>query len=172
MERTKIKELFAGHKRTLARTAYLIKQIAHCETTLDGILADYRKEVAEMSLGRLSPSIQIQTDGRHHYADPTSKAGVTLAGGKEPYEAKLLRQKIITYVNEIEKLEWDAKLVEFSLNGLRERDRWIIETKDIEGNSWSAVSDAFFHRYGVGYSLSGLKHIRAQALERAGRIIM
>lgn len=161
----KVDQFLKDHKMTVGRHKYLVSMIEELKSQAE----DWKKNLAEdiVSLGG-----QV-IDGMPHgttVGNPTERFGIMLASGFTPEGLKELEQEIRKLEKEAHDKEVSIRIVEAWLDGLTEKERWIVEKQVIDGMYWREVVSEYHRQYGEEYSKEGLKRIRDGAVSKIYRM--
>ena len=157
----KVDQLLKDHKMTVGRHKYLVSMIDELKCQAE----EWSKNIAEdiVTLGNQS------IDGMPHgttVGNPTERFGIMLASGFTPAGLKELEHEIRQLEKEAHEKAVSIKIVEAWLDGLTEKERWIVEKQLIDGMYWREVVSEYHRRYGEEYSKEGLKRIRDSAVSK------
>ena len=108
----------------------------------------------------------LQYTGMPHgsgVSDVTGRVAVRFADGYKP-QYVLENEQDLRNLEE-EKSAADAVILFVGgwLNALNERERFVIEQKDCNGQTWAKVTDEFCKQFGMAYSKEGIKRIHDKA---------
>ena len=103
-------------------------------------------------------------------SDPTAQIGIAAADGLMTSEMKNIFQEIRELERELRGQRIVVHFVTAWLNGLNEKERWIIEKQVIDGAYWREVIFGFKAKFGDEYSKDGLKRIKRSAMNKIYRI--
>lgn len=103
-------------------------------------------------------------------SDPTARIGIAVADGCMTDDMKILQKEIEDLEYELRKRKIVVHFVAAWLDGLNEKERWIIEKQVIDGSYWREVIFSYKAKFGDEYSKDGLKRIKKNALNKIYRI--
>lgn len=157
----KVDQIIREHKMTVSRYKYLMNVIDELKRQAE----IWSRHIAEdiVTLGNQT------IDGMPHgttVGNPTEKFGIMLASGFTPAGLKELKGEIARLENEAHEKSVNIRIVEAWLDGLSEKERWLVEKQVIDGAYWREVIAEYHRRYGEEYSKEGLKRIRDNAMAK------
>lgn len=130
---------------------------------------------AEIELARGNLEVDAATAYNYELSDmprgtavgrPTEQIGLKLASGWEPDHIKAMEQEMQLYQQEYDKRYLDELFVTAWLEGLPERERWLIETQVIDGVFWRDVLIRYRKKFGTDASKDTLQRVKTKALEQ------
>ena len=157
----KADQMLRDYKVFLGRCKYLTALI--CELKAEA--AAWRENLADELAGVGAQNL----DGMPHgttVGNPTERLGIMLAEGFTPDGLKTLEEQIVDYQRELNEKSVTVHFVEAWLDGLTEKERWIVQMQVIEGAYWREIVMEYHRRYGEEYSREGLKKIRDAAVRK------
>lgn len=161
----KVDQLLRDHKMTVGRRKYLENVIEELK-----MQAEYWKNHVADDLVTLGSQV---VDGMPHgttVGNPTERFGIMLASGYTPDGLKELEAEIRNLESEEHERAVNIRIVEAWLDGLTEKERWLVESQLIEGMYWRQVVSEYHSKYGEEYSKEGLKRIRDIAIAKIYRM--
>lgn len=161
MTRDKVDELLKRYRFEVGRYAYLDAQAKEIERQINKMRDMLIYDVASIQ----SPVISDMPKGTS-IGDPTQRVGTLLADGWEPQEIKDLVASLVGISAQRSESKLVVDFVSAWLDGLTERERWMIEKQVIDGEFWSMIIPAFSTTFGEAMSKDTLKRIRNRALEK------
>lgn len=99
-------------------------------------------------------------------SQPTERIGLQLASGWEPDDVKAMRAELDAAMEEAEWRELDDHFVHAWLEGLPDRERWLIQNQVIDGVFWRDVLIRYRREFGTDVSKDTLQRVKARAMER------
>ena len=157
--------MLRDYKQFLGRCKYLSALIPELEEEAEHWRSDVHSEVIGIGGQNM--------DGMPHggtVGSPTERIGIMLAMGYEPKGLQDLEKEIKAYKEELQHKLVTVHFVEAWLDGLTDKERWIVERQVIDGAYWREVTSEYRHRYGEEYSKEGLKRIKVSAMEKIHRM--
>jgi len=154
-------QMLRDYKMFLGRCKYLSALIPE----LKAEAAAWRDNLAEelCSIGGQN------LDGMPHgstVGNPTERLGIMLADGYTPDGLKELEKQIVDYERELSEKSMTVHFVDAWLDGLTEKESWIVRMQVIEGAYWREIVMEYHRRYGEEYSREGLKKIKDGAIAK------
>lgn len=161
MTQEQVTEILKGYK-------YAVGRCGHLSTELDLLARQIKaaKDGKAADLAAVRP--QQITDMPHgtQVGNPTEKFGLMLASGWEPEHIKEMQARYAQLTAELHNCELLVNFVESWLEGLTERERWIVEQQVIEGRFWKDVQTDYRRQFEELCSKDTLKRLRARAMEK------
>lgn len=161
MTRETVDRLLANHRENVGRylhiEAEMMRLKGELETAMSNLTLDtstaHNYELSDMPRG-------------HMVGQPTEQIAIKLASGWKPDYILKIEQQLAEC--EAERNERNIKImfVEGWLQGLPERERWLIETQVIDGVFWRDVLVRYHQKFGVDASKDTLQRVKARAMER------
>ena len=167
MDRDHVNAMLRDYRDNLGRCGHLRMEIKRNEMQIARALESFRKEAAGPSVSRLTDAPRGSVPG-----DPTAALGLMLAGDEVPEdspqgrEIARLRLENARLAAELDVRQMKVEYVDSWLNGLTDRERWVIEHHIIDREIWYDVMIAFNKRYTDDVSKDRLKRLQTRALER------
>lgn len=161
----KVDRILKEHKMTVGRYKYLVSMIDELKRQAESWKAHIAEDI--VTLGGQN------VDGMPHgttVGNPTERFGIMLASGYTPAGLKELEFEIRQLEREAHEKSVSIKIVEAWLEGLSEKERWLVEKQLIDGMYWREVVSEYHRRYGEEYSKEGLKKIRDGAVSKIHRM--
>lgn len=156
----RIEEMLKTYRFEVGRCGHLGNDIDLLEAQINKA----REELAEELAG---PGAQVITDMPRGttVGNPTEKLGIMLASGYKTDEIREMEAKLSEMLAEYTERRKTVRYVESWLNGLPERERWMIEMQVIDGVIWREIIAKYPERFGEYRSKDTLKRIRDRAIE-------
>ncbi len=161
MRRAEVDRLLANHRANEGRCKHLEAEIKRLEAELE---REKRDIAAEAVASATAPRV---LDGMPHergISKPTERLGIALADGWIPTHMRDLMDDIDADRRELARRELERAFVSAWLDGLPDRERWIIQQQVIDHVYWRDVAARYALVWGVDYSIDTLKRIKARAL--------
>ena len=157
-------ELFQNYRANKARLTLLNERKEEIRQEIDrmkeSILEDHQ---------HISPSL----DGLPHgsgIGNPTQSIAVMMADGTTP-EIQQQEKKLMEIMQEAACLVRLAKYADILLEGLPEKERFVIRSHLIDGCTWEETAAGFEKQFMYPYTTEGLRKIQKRAVSIAERII-
>lgn len=153
--------MLKGYRAAKGRAAHISVEISRLKTELQRTIEADREETADIT-GQHYSTMPRGSD----IGNPTEEKGLQLYNLQPSPEATDIRQRIheLTLIQERSLII--VLFVEAWLQGLTEKERWIIEKQAIDGMSWREVA----YRYNVDFGYTAkpdtLKRIKRTAIEK------
>lgn len=157
----KADQMLRDYKVFLGRCKYLSALIREMKADA----AAWRENLADELSGVGAQNL----DGMPHgtsVGNPTERLGIMLADGYVVDGLRDLEKQIAEYERELKDKSITLHFVEAWLDGLTEKERWIVQMQVIEGAYWREIIMEYHRRYGEEYSREGLKKIRDAAVRK------
>ena len=156
-----VDEMLKGYRAAKGRTAHIDVEIARLQAKRDATIEADRCELADIT-GQHYSSMPHGTD----CGNPTEDKGIRLLGMPMSQEARNLTIQIEELLRTREKARITVMFVEAWMQGLTEKERWLIEKQTIDGVSWKEVSWHYTTAFGRSATLDSLKRIRRAAISK------
>ena len=108
-------------------------------------------------------------DGMPHgttVGNPTEKKGMQLAGQAESAELKSIREEIRAAEDELRHREFITTFVDAWLCGLKEKEKWLVESIYFEQMTYRQIVPKYEERYGEHCSKDNLRRLKKKALDK------
>lgn len=130
------------------------------------ILQKRIEKLQNEAIGDAALSCQHYNDMPHGsgISDATGRVAIQFADGYKPQYISDNENDLKVLIDEKEAADAVVHFVDAWLQCLNEQERYIVERKMIDGESWRIVADEFGKRFGTAYSKEGVKRIRDRAL--------
>ena len=164
MQQKRVDEMLRSFNETVARCVHLEHEIP----TLKKLVKSLRETLLEDEISTTS----VLSDMPHGtiISNPTERLGLKIASGYVSEDILDLEKEIREKEIELEELRPNVIYVETWMRGLNEREKFLVERKQIAGEFWRVIADEFRERFGAEYSKNGLKNIYTSAMEKIYRI--
>lgn len=161
MTRDRVDAILKGYRFDVGRCGHLAQEIQMLDV-------QYKNEQADMIHALVSPHPQQLTDMPRgtQVGNPTEKYGIMLASNYATDEMRELEIQILAKQDEYNERKARVVFVQSWLEGLTERERWMIETQVIDGVFWKDVGVQYAQRFGENVSKDTLKRLRDRAMEK------
>ena len=160
MTREQMEQELRAYRENAARLSVLQARAIEIEHTLMELRAD-------------NSGIGAQNiDGMPHGTSPgsiTERMALLAVAGESP-EVRDLQRELDTVQTEAHALGRRTGAVERWLNGLNERERWVVEMFYFEGLFWSIVRRRYEDRYRVTLSDRWARQMKHEALAKMQRV--
>lgn len=160
MTRDNVNELLANHRTNTGRCLYLEAEIDRLRGEINRAKANLAMDVATAHNYELSDMPRGSAVGQ-----PTERLGLRLASGWTPDYISDMERELAGLEREHRERATRRTFVEAWLNGLAERERWLIEQQVIDGVYWRDVLIRYRRKFGADCSLDTLKRVKAKALD-------
>ena len=173
MDRGQVDALLKGYQENKGRCSYLRTMVRALERQIDEAEKEARDDILfgshfAMAEKPSTGELVVLPKG-NMTGDPTGNAAIRLADGASK-ETRALKIQLSDTLRELSIASEKVQCVEAWLEGLGERERWIIEEHTIKEHFWSTVMDGYADRYGAEFSKEALKRIKANAMEKIYRM--
>lgn len=160
-------QMLHDYREHLGRCRSLEQEIKEIEATLQRLRASMVADAA-------APGSQ-NMDGMPRgtaIGNPTERIGGMFADGYVPEYIRELEEELTAKRAEYQRISATVVFVGAWLEGLADRERWIIETQVIDGVPWRRVVAMYREKYGEIRTRDGLKKLRLRALEKIYRMAL
>lgn len=160
MTRERIEEMLKTYRFEVGRCG-------HLETEMEQLKREIENAKAGLAGDLAGPGAQTISDMPRGTAvgNPTEKLGIMLASGYKSEEMQDMEAKLAELLAEYTERKKTVVYVERWLNGLPERERWMIEMQVVDGVIWREIIVKYPERFGEYRSKDTLKRIRDRAFE-------
>ena len=155
-----VKHYIKHYKECVVRCLHLKTEIDELKTILERI---DKAKVADLI------SITQKWDIMPHgtgVGDPTGTAAEKICDGDRTLYAKQIEKEIENKKEELQKRTAMISYVDAWLQILSEREKFVIQSRCIDGILWGEVEEGFFQTFGLRYSQQGLKRILNRGIEK------
>ena len=160
----RVDEMLKSYRESIGRCGHLEYEIKERQNTIESL----RKTIVEDSVLAGQPMSGMPRSGK--ISDPTGQIGSAAADGCMTEEMKELQKEINALEAELRIKKIVVHFVDAWLDGLNEKERWIIEKQVIDGAYWREVIFSYKTKFGEEYSKDGLKRIKKNAMNKIYRI--
>lgn len=160
----RVDEMLKSYRECIGRCGHLEYEIQERRDMIESL----RKTMVEDSVLGAQPMSGMPRGGK--LSDPTARIGAAVADGCMTDDMKFLQKEIDELEYELRKRKIVVHFVAAWLDGLNEKERWIIEKQVIDGAYWREVIFSYKAKFGDEYSKDGLKRIKKNALNKIYRI--
>lgn len=144
-----------------------VGRCGHLENDIEQLKRDIEREKNGLAADLAGPGAQVITDMPRGttVGNPTEKHGIMLATGWVSEAVKEMEARLGELEAEYKERRKTVEYVESWLNGLSERERWMVEAQVIDGVIWREILMQYQERFGEYRSKDTLKRIRDKAME-------
>jgi len=161
MRREKVDEMLKAYRFEVGRCGHLETEINRLRKEID---------LCRSSLAEDAASIQSQQlTGMPHgttVSSPTERIGIMLASGWQPEYLGSMEAELRRLEDEYSERHFTVLFVSSWLQGLSERERWIIEHQVIDGEYWKDIATAYKLAYSEECSKDSLKRLKLRAMSK------
>lgn len=161
MELERIQLMLKDYKACLGRCNHLKTEMNVLERQIEVIKADTAETLASPKPRVLSDMPRGTTIG-----NPTEKYGGMLADGFKTDEQVLLEGKLAQITAEYNEKIATVEYVNSWMSGLSDRERVVIRSNMIEGDTWKDTVNSYNQRFGDTVSKDTLKRIKDRAMDK------
>ena len=161
MTHESVDAMLKDYKFSLGRVGHLGTEIERLRREIDRERAGLAEDVAAINAQQITDMPRGTTVG-----NPTERSGLKLASGWTPEHIREMEQELAAMDAEWSKRRLTVMFVEAWLNGLGERERWIIEQQIIDEVFWRDIIIHYRATYHEEASKDTLKRLRNKALEK------
>ena len=160
MEPNEVRYCLDHYRESVARSAFLktetenlAKMIRQMKDTLVENSVSITQKWSEMPHGC-------------EVGDPTARLAQRIADGDTPEYLREMEAEMRKKLEEYSRRTTMIAYVESWLHVLNERERYVVKTQWLEGNTWRELISGFQEQFGDIYSLQGLRKIRNRAFTK------
>ena len=167
MTQEQVNTLLREYRALVGRCGHIDAEIQRLRRAICAARAQFAADLAAPSVSRLDGMPPGGQPG-----SPTERAGLELADGRAfensdaGLEVRHMEAEIARLEAEREERQLRVRYVESWLNGLPDRERWVIERHLIDGEIWHDIIQQFNARFSDDISRDRLKRLQTRALER------
>ncbi len=165
MRPERAEEMLHEYKGCVGRCGYLKKAISEAEEDIQA----WERSVAS----DLVNSGGVNMDGMPHgtaVGKPTERMALILAAGYVPEDLREAKKRLTEMLQELREKEMVVVFVEAWLNGLTEREKWLIEQLYFEQQTYAYIISTLRSKHGVNTSKDGVRRMKKAALEKIFRM--
>ena len=161
MTHEKVDEMLRAYREIVGRCGYLEVEINRLEKAVKQELTAFEGDVTSIK----SPDLSGLPHGTM-IGSQTERLAIILASGIIPDEIREMQKMLEKAQKEYEQKHYTVLCVDAWLNGLQERERWLIEHQVIDGEFWKNVINDFNDFFGDELSKDSLKRLKQRALTK------
>ncbi|MBQ9211103.1 MAG: hypothetical protein IJ153_11020 [Clostridia bacterium] len=162
MTHEQVDAMLAEYRESVGRCGYLEKRIPELAAEIEQEKARLIQEAAQES-----PSMEPGMPHGSGVGNPVEKIVLRYADGFLPDEIRGMDKELRELRDEYARRQRVIQYVDAWLQGLNEREKWIIIHKVVDVEySWREVICMYRLQYGEEYSRDALKRIKERALEK------
>lgn len=165
MQKEAVKKMLTSYREDLARCQYLEHEIPQLERLVD----ELRSTMIEDSVS-ITQVISDMPRGTS-ISDPTGRLGMLFASGYVPDHIRKVEDEIKIKKREMGNKLITVTLVDSAMNGLSDREAFVIKKKYIEGVFWRELIPSYRDKFDMLYSKSALKKVLETGLDKMARIM-
>lgn len=161
MQPEKAEEMLLKYKEHKGRCGFLRRAIAEVETDIQQWRANLASDLVN--------SGGVNMDGMPHgttVSNPTERMGLMLAAGYVPEGLTEAERRLKRMKDELREKETALAFVESWLQGLTERESWLIEEIYFEKRIYAEVITEYRKKYGIPTNKDGIRRAKKKALEK------
>lgn len=165
MTETRVRELLNAHMQNIGRVGHLTAEIERLER-------EYVRTRADLIDAKAGPKAQTVSDMPHGsgISNPTEQLGMSVAEGFDCEDLRRIRRKIDKARLQLEDAETNKAYVIAWLDGLSDRERFVIEHKRIQHEYWHEVQDDYAEQYNVDVTIQTLQRYELFGLRKIFKI--
>lgn len=161
MDQNQVNELLRNHKLAVGRCGHLAAELASLEREIERETRTMVEDVASVGAQNLTGMPKGNAVG-----NPTERIGIKLADGWKSERLLDLEEKWLKVKAEYEKIQTAVSYVNAWLNGLTDRERWIVEKQVIDAEYWKVILIRYREEFEEFTSKDTLKRLKARAMEK------
>jgi len=160
-----VDRMLLDYRRNKARCAHLEIRIRELEELRQGMVDNVVNDTVSIT-ARLDgmPPAQPGT------SDPTGRLSSKLADGYKTDSIRQVEGDIAGLTAELQRLLPQVHFVDAWLLALDDKERFVVEQKQVAGVSWRELVFAFKREHGAEYSVHGLRKLRDRAVQKIYQI--
>ena len=157
----RIETILKEYKACLGRCNHLKTEMSVLERQIETVKIDTAETLA-------SPKPRVLSDMPRgtQIGNPTEKYGGMLADGYKTAEQVLLEAKLAEYQAEYDDKISTVEYVNSWMSGLSDRERVVIRSNMIDGESWRETANVYNQKFGDAVSKDTLKRIKDRAMDK------
>lgn len=156
-----IEQMLKNYRPYVGRVEYLKKAVEAAEKEIKAWKAELAEDMAWSSGQKMDGMPRGTTVGH-----PTERIALMLATGYMPEDLKAAEESLNAMNSEINEDMLTIVFVEAWVQGLSQKDRWIIERYYFEGSTYNEIADAYDDQFGVAISREGIRRMRRDAFNK------
>lgn len=161
MTHEKVDELLKAYRFEVGRCGHLETEIAQLQKAIASSQENLAEDASAVRPQQISDMPHGTTVGR-----PTERIAIMLASGWIPDYLKDMQQELAELQKEYDSRYFTVLFVSSWLNGLAERERWIVEHQVIDGEYWKDVVRKYRDTFCEETSKDSLKRLKKKALDK------
>ena len=160
MTRERVDEMLKSYRFEVGRCGHLLAEIELTKREIE-------QAKAVMVSDLIGPGAQVITDMPRGttVGNPTEKYGAMLADGWVSDEIKAREIELARLQGEYDERHKTVVFVESWLNGLPERERWMVEMQVMDAVIWREILNKYQQTFGEYRSKDTLKRLRDRGLD-------
>lgn len=157
----RIEAILRDYKACLGRCNHLKTEMSVIERQIEAVKIDTAETLA-------APKPRVLTDMPRgtQIGNPTEKYGGMLADGYKTDEQIMLEAKLAEYQAEYDDKITTVDYVNSWMSGLSDRERVVIRSNMIDGESWRETANVYNQKFGDAVSKDTLKRIKDRAMDK------
>lgn len=165
MTEKRVRELINTHMQTVGRVGHLAAEIERLER-------EYSRTRADLIDAQAGPHAQVITGMPHGggISNPTEQLGISVADGYESEDLKRIRRVIGKTLQMYEDALSNRAYVQAWLDGLSDRERFVVEHKRIQHEYWHEVQDDYAEQFGVDLTIQTLQRYDRMGMRKIIRM--
>jgi len=167
MRHEKVDEMLKAYRFEVGRCGHLEIEIMQLEKEIARC-----KRMAAEEASSVQPQ---QLTGMPHgttVSSPTERIGIMLASGWQPEYIVEMEKELTLLQDEYSERKLTVLFVSSWLQGLSERERWIVEHQVIDGEYWKDIATAYKLAYSEESSKDSLKRLKSKAMSKIYEMAM
>lgn len=161
MRREKVDEMLKAYRFEVGRCGHLKTEIGQLEKAISCATATMDEDIITIQAQQLTGMPHGTTVG-----NPTERLGIMLASGWIPNDITEMQDELKKARQEYDQRHANVLFVTAWLNGLPERERWIVEHQVVDGEYWKEVAAKYKTAFLEDYSKDSLKRLKQRAMEK------
>lgn len=165
MRHEKVDGMLKAYRFDVGRCGHLQTEIARLKKAIVHAMETLAQEAASVPSGRISEIPRGTAVG-----NPTEKTAILLASGWVSDAVREMQKELEALQQEFSERNFTVLFVTSWLQGLTERERWMIEHQVIDGETWRDIGTSFRIAFGEAMSKDSLKRLKWRAMQKVYRM--
>lgn len=161
MTREKVDEMLKAYRFEVGRCGHLETEIAQLKAAIARLMSSLTEDVSASKSQQISDMPHGSIVG-----SPTERIAIMLASGWVPDYIKEMQSELVELQEEYDSRHFTVLFVTSWLEGLTDRERWIIEHQVIDGEYWKDIVAKYQDTFSVETSKDSLKRLKQRALDK------
>lgn len=160
MTREKVDELLKAYRFEVGRCGHLETEIAQLQKAIACAMKNLTEDMS--AVAKPLSGMPRGTD----ISSPTEKIAIMLASGWVPDHVDEMQRELEVLQREYDDRYFTVLFVGSWLNGLTEREQWIVKRQMIDGETWRDIGINYRANFGEEVSKDKLRRLKWRALKK------